>query len=375
VIICIFLINVVFSGCIYEEKKSKELEEESLSEIQLDQPSILPDWKDGDYHDYYDTTKLLNDFNEKYPDLVYVFSIGKSVLGKNIWSIRITNERNNQIKLSCLIDGCIHGCEWESGEACLYLAEYLIINFNHNSTIKQILNSTEIYILPQVNPDGRQEDYRFNENGIDLNRNFDVDFGRFRGGCIPLGKLFGKIKIPYIKLPSLHPHKGYYLNCGRRAFSESETQAIRDLAIELDDYHYFSFYLNCHTAAHNIISPWMAFKSPFEMTKNEKRVYDFVKNWIEENTEYEKTEMVYSGSGTAMDWIFKEFRIPSFTFEILSNDYEPAISGGRHDNLVHWMKTTIPVFLYFLVNINNLRQWRNPDIQPPLPEGVPPEPL
>jgi hypothetical protein len=36
------------------------------------------------------------------------------------------------------------------------------------------------------------------------------------------------------------------------------------------------------------------------------------------------------------------------------------------------MKTTLPVFMYLLVNIDNLHQWRTPDIQPSLPESVPP---
>jgi hypothetical protein len=76
-----------------------------------------------------------------------------------------------------------------------------------------------------------------------------------------------------------------------------------------------------------------------------------------------------------MDWCYKEFRIPSFTFEILSQDYEPGAGGGKHDSLVHWMKTTLPVFLYLLVNIENLYNWETPDINPPLPEGVPPEPF
>jgi hypothetical protein len=39
------------------------------------------------------------------------------------------------------------------------------------------------------------------------------------------------------------------------------------------------------------------------------------------------------------------------------------------------MQTTLPVFMYLLVNINNFGPWRTPDIQPLLPEGVPPEPL
>jgi len=111
------------------------------------------------------------------PNLIYVFSIGKSVLGKDIWCIRLTNEKSNDIKSSCLIDGYIHGCEWEAGEACLYLDEYLLINFKANETIAHIINSSEVYIIPLLNPDGRQENVRWNDNGIDLNRNFE-SFGR-----------------------------------------------------------------------------------------------------------------------------------------------------------------------------------------------------
>jgi len=60
---------------------------------------------------------------------------------------------------------------------------------------------------------------------------------------------------------------------------------------------------------------------------------------------------------------------------LLNKDYEPWLGHGKHDNLVHWMKTGLPVFMYLLVNIEKLYNWETPDIQPPLPEGVPPEPL
>jgi len=375
-LLCCILLIVTFSGCIKEKQKTNEI---PIPEVKLDQPSILPDWKDGEYHDYYETTDMLSDFKVKYPDLVNVFSIGKSVLGKDIWCIRITNENNTKPKLSCLIDGCIHGCEWEGGEACLYLAEYLLINFDTNDTITHILNSSEVNIIPIVNPDGRQDDYRYNENGIDLNRNFDVDFGRLRGGAIPLGKLFGRIKIPYIDTSRLNkwfPKIPWRIsNCGRHPFSEPETQAMRDFMRELAN-NDFSFYLNLHTAWHSFGGPWDAFKPPFEISKQEQYIYDYVTEWVVKNTEYEKYENLLSHtSGDATDWVYKEFRIPSFGFEILSIDYDSSLGEKKHDHLVHWMETTLPVFMYLLVNIDNLREWKTPDIQPPLPEGVPPPPL
>jgi hypothetical protein len=382
--LCCILLIVTFSGCIENEQKSEE-KALSLPEIKLDQPSVLPDWKDGEYHNYYGTIDVLNEFQIKYPNLVNVFSIGNSVLGKDIWCIRITNENNTKPKSSCLIDGCIHGCEWEAGEACLYLAEYLLINFDKNETVINILNSSVIYIVPLVNPDGRQIDDRFNDNGIDLNRNFDIDFGRIRGGCIPLGKLFGRIKIPYINTPRLNKwfpnFPSYLTNCGRRPFSEPETKALRDFTKELD---YFSFYITCHTAAHCIIGQWGAFKPSFKIPQHELNIITYVEDWIKKNTEYTTYRsgegLVYQGkevyfSGTSSDWVFKEYNIPSFAFEILSEDYEMWMGQGKHDNLVHWMNTTLPVFMYLLVNIDNLHQWRTPDIQPSLPEGVPPEPI
>jgi hypothetical protein len=383
----VFFISGLFSGC-FEENKAELINE---IEMKLDQPSILPDWRDGGYHDYLGTMDLLNEFQLNYPNLVHVFSIGKSVLEKDILCIRITNENNHEDKRSCLIDGCIHGCEWEAGEACLYLTEYLLINFDVNETVTHILNSTEIYIIPLVNPDGRQENVRWNDNGIDLNRNFDVDFGRLRGHSIRLGKVFGFIKIPYIKVGKVYekvlnlfnrelPFWGDLSNCGRYPFSEPESQAIKNLMEQIGS-NDFSFYINCHTAAHSVWIPWGVFKIPFEMTEQEINIFNYILNWVEKNTEYERaSDLNYRGkpvyiSGMAQDWFFKEFHVPSFSFEILSEDYEMWMGKGKHDHLVHWMKTTLPFFMYLLINIENIHNWETPDIQPFLPDGVPPEPI
>jgi len=347
--LCCILLVVTFSGCIEEKQKTDEI---LIPEVKLDQPSILPDWQDGEYHDYYGTIDVLNEFQIKYPDLVNVFSIGESVLGKDIWCIRITNENNTKPKSSCLIDGCIHGEEWEAGEACLYLSEYLLINFDANETITHILNSSEVYLVPLVNPDARQDDSRYNDNGINLDRNFDIDFGRIRGGVMPLGKLFGRIKIPYIETPRLHkwfPSFPYRLeNCGRHPFSEPETQALRDFMRDLEN-NDFSFYLNIHTALHCIGGPWDAFKPPFEKSKQEQYIYDYVAEWVVENTEYEEYKkeinLNYKMSGGAADWCFKEFRIPTFWIEILSPDYDAIFGEKKHDHLVHWMNTTLPLII------------------------------
>jgi len=372
IILCI--ISSIFSGCLEQDNNS----DESPIIAHQDQPSILPSWNDGDYHDYYGTTQKLLELNEKYPNLASIFSIGKSVLRKEIWCIKITNEENNSHKLSCLIDGCIHGFEWEAGEACLYLAEYLLINFCINESITRILNTTEVYIVPLVNPDGRQNDEANNANGVDLNRNFDVFYGKLRSPCIRLGKRLSKIIGPAIKIPFL-PISKWPRNSGRYAFSEPESKALASLMNTLGTQD-FSFYVNCHTAWHNIITPVPWSKTivnpPYIMTKKEIQLFEDVKDWVEKNTEYETDKSEETSVGGCADiWAFNEFRIPSFTFEILSLDYDPWIEEKKHDNLVHWMDTTLPFFMYLLVNIENLHNWEIPNVEPLLPEGVPPPPL
>ncbi len=90
IFICCIFILVTYSGCIEQEQQSEELKDTLIPKAQLDQPSVLPDWNDGDYHDYSGTMEMLNGFNDRYPELVNVISIGKSVLGYDIWCIRLT---------------------------------------------------------------------------------------------------------------------------------------------------------------------------------------------------------------------------------------------------------------------------------------------
>jgi hypothetical protein len=328
-----------------------------------DTPSILPDWSDGEYHDYIATLQLLTEFITRYPDLVSVFTIGTSVQGRNIWCLRITNEKNTTHKYSCLIDGCIHGNEWEGGEACLYLAEFLLINFEKNFTITMMLNTTEVYLIPLVNPDGRQHDDRFDANGIDLNRNFDVNFGRILGRSIPVGKMFGIMK--WLGFPGTLL---IWTKSGWRPFSEPESKAVARFMEQLKDKD-FSFYVNCHTAQQNFGTPsYVVIHSDFTINSTEIKVFDYAKSWVENHTEYAAAKNNdYFGMGDSMSWCFKELQIPSFTYEILSKEYEPWFGHGKHDHLVYWMQTTLPVFLYLLVNIQNLHSWKIPDRQPLLP--------
>jgi len=118
---------------------------------------------------------------------------------------------------------------------------------------------------------------------------------------------------------------------------------------------------------------WISFKQSYGYgIIHEKNILKSSLNWIENNTQYGilDPDFVHSyGFGIVHHWIFKEFHIPSFCFEIYSQKYDPGyIGGGHHNNLVYWMKESPPVLLFLLVNIDQLNDWYFPDSEPVLPK-------
>ena len=54
------------------------------------------------------------------------------------------------------IDCNIHGNEVQGGEVVVYTAWYLLENYGHNARVTDLLDRSAFYLLPSVNPDGRE---------------------------------------------------------------------------------------------------------------------------------------------------------------------------------------------------------------------------
>ncbi len=93
-----------------------------------------------------------------YPELVRLESIGKSHEGRDLWLLTITNHSNkpHHEKPGFWIDGNIHANEIQAAEVSLYTAWYLVENYHSNDFITQLLDEKAFYILPVMNPDGRE---------------------------------------------------------------------------------------------------------------------------------------------------------------------------------------------------------------------------
>src|SRR5579872_4565201 len=117
----------------------------------------------------------------EYPDLMRLESLGKSVQGRDIWLVTIAprNVRNRVPEV--LFDGAMHGSEVIGAASLLAYARYLLENYQSNSAVRRIVESSRTYLIPMVNPDGVEagktsrywKGARKNAHGVNLNRNFD----------------------------------------------------------------------------------------------------------------------------------------------------------------------------------------------------------
>jgi len=126
------------------------------------------------YPDYAALTAFLNNMSSTFPHITKLFSIGKSVQGRELWGIKISDnpELNEAGEPEFKYIANMHGDEIVGREMTLNFIELLCTQYGKNDTITQLVNSTDIYIIPSMNPDGFQAGRRENAHGIDLNRNF-----------------------------------------------------------------------------------------------------------------------------------------------------------------------------------------------------------
>lgn len=225
---------------IYEERKARG-EKPEAGRLAFEQTGktlfdIIPtpssfEVKDGfgGYYSFDEMNQAMNNLVSLYPGLVQKTSIGKTVNNRDIWCIKISdNVASDEDEPEVLFMGLQHAREAIGGSSMLFFMQFLCENYSTDSRVRDLVNNREIYIVPCVNPDGWEYNrssgagsgWRKNRKsnsggsyGVDLNRNYGVDWGNCAGASSSCGS-------------SSQSAETYY---GTAAFSEKETQAIRDL--------------------------------------------------------------------------------------------------------------------------------------------------
>ena len=266
----------------------------------------------GSMGGFYTLAEIETDLDEMfqlYPNLItQKYSIGTSVEGRTIWAVKISDNPNiNESEPSVGFDALVHAREPQSMATLMYFMWYLLENYGTDPAVTYLLDNREIYCVPCFNPDGYEYNHQTNPNGggmwrknrrnngngcygVDLNRNFGYMWGFNNTGSSPD--------------PCSNIYRGPY------AFSEPESQAVRDLAI-LKNY---GTHFNMHSWQNAYLYPWgyIDQQTPDSLTYRE-----FAGDMSRYNGyEYGTGSQVlnYASNGSVRDWMYGEDSIKSKTF-------------------------------------------------------------
>ncbi len=117
---------------------------------------LKPDF--AKYLDYAELTASLNELAESNPDLVKMYSIGKTYEGRDMWMVEITNRKKGcpDKKPGMYIDGNHHAGEVTGSAVALYTVWYLLSNYKKDQFVTNLVDDKVFYILPRISIDGAE---------------------------------------------------------------------------------------------------------------------------------------------------------------------------------------------------------------------------
>ena len=263
-----------------------------------------------------------DELNNRFDELLNLYSniiserlvIGQSIEGRDIWAFKISDNPNvDEDEPEVLYTSLIHAREPLSMMNLFYFAQKLAEGYNSDEEFTYLVNNREMWFVPVVNPDG----YVFNEQiepfgggmhrknrrntncgngttrGVDLNRNFGYEWGANNTGSSP------------------DPCSDVYR--GESAFSEPETQAVRDFILD----HDFKNVLHYHSYSNLYIHAFGDGSYPDEpdLTTHREIGHEMSKY----NGYYVGTGLDgigYTVNGDAVDWSYGDQELISYVPEV-----------------------------------------------------------
>jgi hypothetical protein len=108
------------------------------------------------YHTYDEVTAFLQKWASDYPDIVDLYSVGKSFEGRDIWQITITNKSTGKDtdKPAIFIEGNRHSGEVTAAECALWLAWHILNGYGQDPAMTALVDTKAVYVRVKNNPDG-----------------------------------------------------------------------------------------------------------------------------------------------------------------------------------------------------------------------------
>ena len=281
---------------------------------------------DSGYHDYAELSAEVADTATAYPNLVRRFSVGRSYQGRELWAAKVSdNVAGDEAEPEVLFTCGQHAREHLSVEMCLYLLDELTSAYGSNSQVTSMVNTREVYLVFNLNPDGSEYDiatgsyrsWRKNRQpnsgtsavGTDLNRNWS-----YRWGCC--GGSSGS--------PSSSTYRG------PSAFSAPETRAVRDFVASrvVGGVQQLRTAIDFHTYSELVLWPYgyTYSNTATGMNADQYNTFATMGRAMAQTNGYtpQQASDLYIADGTLPDWAWGTHRIFAFTFEMYPRSSSPG---------------------------------------------------
>jgi carboxypeptidase T len=272
---------------------------------------------DAVYSNYAETEAELRRLASTHPAETSLFSLGKSVQGRDLWCLRRHPAQKGltpSARPAAFFMGNHHGREHLSNEVALAVAAHLLER-KAEPEIRRYLDTLDIYVAPMTNPDGAEYDiqtgkYRWHRKntrvnpdktlGVDLNRNYAA-----------LWCSAGASHSP-----------GADTYCGPYAFSEPETQAIKAFVEARPNLRTLMSY---HSYSSLILYPWASRNGPVD-SERDRKVFEAMAKAMAGDTGYrpQPASDLYVAAGDTGDWAYETHGVFAFTTELEGTTFYPG---------------------------------------------------
>ncbi|WP_406261606.1 M14 family metallopeptidase [Streptomyces chartreusis] len=287
----------------------------------------LYDFPSGDsrYHNYTEMTSEINSIVSANPSIASQRVIGTSYQGRNIVAIKISdNVGTDEAEPEVLFTHHQHAREHLTVEMALYLLRELTSDYGSDSRVTGLVNNREIWIVPDLNPDGGEYDiatgsyrsWRKNRQpnsgssavGTDLNRNW-----AYRWGCC--GGSSGSTSSETYR--------------GTSAESAPEVKVVANFVRSrvVGGKQQITAGIDFHTYSELVLWPFGYTYSDTTtgMTADDRNAFAAVGQKMAASNGYtpEQASDLYITDGSIDDWLWGNQKIFSYTFEMY-----PRSGGG-----------------------------------------------
>lgn len=262
---------------------------------------------------------FVKDIHARYPNITTVKSIGKTLEGRDILAIKISdNASMKEVEPAILVNAMHHAREVMTPEITTDMVEYLTSNYGSNAEVTNWVNSTEIWVIPMFNLDGNNK--MWNENsmwrkntrnghGVDINRNYPVGWNSCNGSSSNTGA------------------QDYR---GTAPASEPETQAMMNFVASIKPV----FNISYHSYSEIVIYPFGCRPKKTPTTA----AVEAIGAEIGKKIQYKPGtawELLYNADGGDIDWMYDTHQVIPFVIEVNST------SQGFHPSHATWRDKTV----------------------------------